>query len=114
MRAKNAGKNNPIEYRLKLTSAPDMTIHQNVGTRNTAQIEPASIGGACFSEAPRLGSRSISNSGTRRSAGAAATTIAARHPNLSAIGPVKKKLSAPPTGTPSIKSARGLERPSAG
>src|SRR4051794_36691067 len=114
MRANNAGKNNAIEYKIKLTKAPESVIHQKVGIRNTAQMEPASMGGACVSAAPRAGSCSMSSSGTKRSAGAAATIIAARHPNFKAIGPVKKKLSAPPTGTPSIKSASGFERRSAG
>src|SRR6185437_9172744 len=114
MRANNAGKNNATEYKIKFTKAPERVIHQKVGIRSTAQMEPASTGGACVSAAPRAGSCSISSSGTKRSAGAAATIIAARHPNLNAIGPVKKKLSAPPTGTPSIKSASGFERRSAG
>src|ERR1043166_9747190 len=94
MRANNAGKNNATEYRIKFTKAPESVIHQNVGIRNTAQIEPASTGGACFSAAPRAGSCSMSSSGTKRSAGAAATIIAARHPNFNAMGPVKKKLRA--------------------
>src|SRR3954470_15522859 len=114
MRLKNAGKKVPMEYRLKFTSAPEMAIHQKVGTRSTAQIDPASTGGACFSEAPRAGSGSMSSKGIKISAGAAATIMAARHPILCAMGPLKKKLSAPPTGTPSINKASGLERFSAG
>src|SRR5436305_9734825 len=114
IRLKNAGKNVPEEYRLKFNSAPEMAIHQKVGTRSTAQMELASAGGACFSEAPRAGSGSMSSKGIKISAGAAATIMAARHPILCAIGPLKKKLSAPPTGTPNIKSASGLDRFSAG
>src|SRR5579864_5615707 len=64
--------------------------------------------------APRAGSRSSSNAGTSTRAGAAARAIDARQPYACAMGPLKKKLSAPPTGTPSMKSASTRERRSGG
>src|SRR5258708_12727744 len=48
------------------------------------------------------------------SAGAAAKAIAARQQYAWASEPLKKKLSAPPTGTPSMNSARTRERLSGG
>jgi len=40
MRLKNAGRNVPIAYMLKLISAPEAMIHHSVGIRSTAQNDP--------------------------------------------------------------------------
>ncbi len=79
-----------------------------------AHIDPLESGTGRISLAPRSGSGSSNSAGTRSSAGAAANTIAARQPYAWASGPLKKKLSAPPTGTPNMKSARTRERLSGG
>ena len=68
-------------------------------------IEPRNSVGGCISLAPRTGSGSSNNAGISISAGAAAKAIAVRHPYAWASDPLKKKLSAPPTGTPSSGGA---------
>src|SRR5258708_14284108 len=71
-------------------------------------------GDLVLSAAPRSGSLSKSSTGASSKAGIAAAIIARRHPKACAIGPLKKKLSAPPTGTPSMNRASGRDRPCGG
>src|SRR6267154_105294 len=114
IRLRNAGRKVAMAYMLKFRSAPDTIIHQRVGIRRMLHIEPRGSVGGCISLAPRTGSGSSNNAGIRISAGAAAKAIAVRHPYAWASDPLKKKLSAPPTGTPSMNSARTRERLSGG
>src|SRR5882762_10732496 len=114
MRLRNAGRKVAMAYMLKFRSAPDTIIHQSVGIRRMLHIEPPDSVGGCISLAPRTGSGSSNNAGISISAGAAAKAIAVRHPYAWASDPLKKKLSAPPTGTPSMNSARTRERLSGG
>src|ERR1700751_5712167 len=109
-RLKNAGKKVPMAYMLKFSSAPEAIIHHSVGMRSTLHIEPRASGARWLSLAPRSGSGIISKAGIRNNAGTAANTIAARQPYACAIGPLKKKPSAPPTGTPSMNSPSTRER----
>src|SRR5712671_96903 len=114
MRLRNAGRKVAMAYMLKFRSAPDTIIHHRVGMRRMLHIEPPDSVGGCISLAPRTGSGSSNNAGISISAGAAAKAIAVRHPYAWASDPLKKKLSAPPTGTPSMNSARTRERLSGG
>src|SRR5271156_136843 len=109
-RVMKAGRKVPRAYILKLNNAPDTMIHHKVGTRSRADSDPALLTVRVSSDAPRAGSWTRSNRGTRRIAGAAALTIAVRQPHPCAIGPHNKKLSAPPTGTPSMNSDRKRAR----
>src|ERR1700735_4261255 len=102
----NAGRKVPSAYMLKLNNAPDKMIHHKVGTRRRVDNDPLLSAARVSSDAPRAGSRTRSNRGTRRMAGAPALTMAARQPHRCAIGPHNKKLSAPPTGTPSMNRDR--------
>src|SRR4051794_39877348 len=97
------------EYMMKLSSEPEAMIHHSVGMRRIDQAD-LGITGAPASEAPRLGSCKSTRAGTSSSAGTAATTIAVRHPNACATGPLQKLLSARPMGTPSMNSASAPER----
>ena len=90
MRLRNAGRKVPMAYMLKLSSAPERMIHHMVGILRMASIEPVSSGSRCSSAAPRAGSPRRSSTGTSSRAGAAASTIAARHPYACATGPLKK------------------------
>src|SRR5271168_1469663 len=106
MRLKKAGRKVPMAYMLKLNSAPEAMIHHRVGIRKTDQKEPVECANVPVSAAPLRGSGNVRSSGMSNTAGSAAVTIAARHPKACAIGPLRKKLSALPTGTPSMNKAR--------
>src|SRR5437016_7526990 len=103
-----------MAYILKLREAPDARIHHGVGGRRRPGADVPTAGTGCVSLAPRRGSSSISNVGTSTSAGAAATTMAARQPCACASGPLEKYASAPPNGTPNMNNASTRERLSAG
>ncbi len=90
MRLRTAGKNVPIAYMLKLSIAPEAMIHHMVGIFRMAAIDDFAIASWCASAAPRTGSVSRSRNGIRTTAGAAASTMAARHPYAWATGPLKK------------------------
>src|SRR5580658_2034266 len=109
-RVMKAGRNVPRAYKLKLINAPDKMIHHKVGTRSRADNDRLLSTAKASSDAPRAGSCRRSKRGTRRIAGAAALTIAVRQPHRCAIGPHNKKLSAPPTGTPSMNSDKTRAR----
>src|SRR5260370_24929787 len=110
-RLSKAGRNDAIEYALKFSSTPEAMIHQSVGIRRMAHTDAPANDAAFGSLAPRPGSRSITSAGTNRSAGAAASAMETRQPYPCASGPLKKKLSAPPTGTPSMQSASTPQPP---
>src|SRR6516165_3176596 len=104
MRPRNAGRNVPIAYRLKLTSAPETMIHQKVGTQRSRQMgrtlrtnqdgagseSPRLAEPDALSAAPRCGSRRNRTSGAITNAGMAATIMALRQPKAWATGPLKK------------------------
>src|SRR5436305_6252693 len=90
------------------------TIHQEAGAGSTSAIELRLAAERACSAAPREGSRNSNSTGASSSAGRAAKTIAVRHPQACAAGPLKKKLSAPPIGTPNMNNARALARRSGG
>src|SRR5438045_3263025 len=103
-----------MAYILKLRKTPEAMIHHSVGRRSKPSADVPTAGTGCVSLAPRRGSSSISNVGTSTSAGAAATTMAARQPCACASGPLEKYASAPPNGTPNMNNASTRERLSAG
>src|ERR1700691_2333390 len=105
-----AGRKVAKAYMLKFNNAPDKMIHHKVRMRSRAYMDPrAAIAEAC-SDAPRAGSCTRSNNGTKMIAVAAALTNAVRQPQACAIGPHNKKLNAPPIGTPSINTDRTRAR----
>src|SRR5256884_6509689 len=80
-----------MAYILKLRKPPEAMIHHSVGRRSKPSADVPTAGTGCVSLAPRRGSSSISNVGTSTSAGAAATTMAARQPCACASGPLEKR-----------------------
>src|SRR5215472_10910441 len=79
-RLRNAWRKVEIAYKLKLRKTPEATIHQSVGSHSTVHTDVRACGARCVSLAPRRGSSSINNAGTRSNAGAPASAIAARQP----------------------------------